>query len=64
MTLAKMKIWPTLKGRLKNPLTSELEALEQLSQVIELTEFAKRRKEKLKKCLTSNGENGIVSHVR
>ena len=41
---------PTLQGRLNNPLTSELEALEQLAQSVELTPYAKKRLERLILC--------------
>ena len=40
--------WPTLQGRLNNPPTSELEALEQLAKSVELTPLAKKRLERLK----------------
>jgi len=39
----------TLSGRLKNALTTELEALEQMSKTVELTELGKNRLEKLRK---------------
>ena len=41
--------WPTLEGRLRNAQTSELDALEQLSRNVELTDFAKKRRKKLRK---------------
>ena len=40
--------WPTLKGRLSQPLTSELEALEQLERMVPLSEFGKKRLKNLK----------------
>jgi len=43
--------WPTLHGRLKHPLISTQEALEQLSQSVELTSFGKQ---KLKRLQTTN----------
>jgi len=43
-----MECIPTLKGRLENALSNEIEALEQLAQSIELTPFAKKRLERLK----------------
>lgn len=46
--------WPTLEGRLSHPITSELEALEQLAKSVELTELAKKRLEKLRKGLTNS----------
>lgn len=39
--------WPTLAGRLKNPLTSELDALLQLSSSLELSEYGKKRLKQL-----------------
>ena len=41
--------WPTLEGRLNHPLTDELTALQQLENVLELNEFAKKKLEKLQK---------------
>ena len=41
--------WPTLEGRLKNYLTSELEALEQLEKSIPLSPYGKRRLENLRR---------------
>lgn len=41
--------WPTLEGRLKNSLTTELEALEQLEKSVPLTEHGKKRLKKLKR---------------
>lgn len=40
---------PTLQGRLENAPTSQLEALEQLAQSVELTSFAKKKLARLKK---------------
>ena len=40
--------WPTLQGRLNQPLTSELEALEQLEKSIPLSEYGKKRLKQLK----------------
>jgi hypothetical protein len=40
---------PTLQGRLNNSLTDDVEALEQLSTTNELTPFAKKKLERLKK---------------
>ena len=42
------RTWPTLEGRLNQPLTSELEALEQLEKCIPLSEYGKKRLNKLK----------------
>lgn len=39
--------WPTLEGRLNSPLTSELDALLQLSQSIPLSEYGKKRLQQL-----------------
>jgi hypothetical protein len=47
--------WPTLEGRLSQPLTSELQALEQFERCHleaggpELSPYARRRLEKLRK---------------
>lgn len=41
--------WPTLKGRLEQSIKTELDALKQLSQLNELSVFAKKRMKKLKK---------------
>jgi len=41
--------WPTLEGRLKNSLSTELEALEQLEKSVPLTKFGEKRLKKLKK---------------
>jgi hypothetical protein len=47
--------WPTLEGRLNQPLTSELQALEQFERCHleaggpELSEHAKKRLERLRK---------------
>ena len=42
--------WPTLEGRLKNPITSEKQALEQLKQCgIPLSEYGEKRLKKLQK---------------
>lgn len=45
------KEWPTLAGRLSHPLTSEGEALEQLSKTMELTPLAKKKLEKFRRGL-------------
>ena len=45
--------WPTLEGRLSQPIASELEALEQLAKSVELTELAKKKLKKLRKGLTN-----------
>jgi hypothetical protein len=39
--------WPTLEGRLSQPLTTELEALKQLQTMIPLSEYGKRRLKQL-----------------
>lgn len=39
--------WPTLEGRLNIELTSELDALLQLSQSIQLSDAGKKRLQKL-----------------
>jgi hypothetical protein len=39
--------WPTLEGRLNQPLTSEKEALEQLQKTMPLSEYAKKRLKQL-----------------
>jgi hypothetical protein len=39
--------WPTLEGRLNNPLTSELDALLQLGKSVPLSEYGKKRVEQL-----------------
>lgn len=44
-----MRKWPTLEGRLKNLFASELEALEQLNESVVLTDYAKKKLEKLRK---------------
>ena len=43
--------WPTLKGRLSQPITTELEALEQLEKHggCELSPLAKKKLSKLRK---------------
>ena len=41
--------WPTLEGRLRNALTSELEALEQLARDNVLSPLATKRLERLRK---------------
>lgn len=44
-----MSKWPTLEGRLSQPLTSELQALEQLEKSIPLSPYGKKRLEMLRK---------------
>lgn len=44
-----MSNWPTLEGRLSQPLTSELQALEQLEKSIPLSPYGKKRLETLRK---------------
>jgi hypothetical protein len=39
--------WPTLAGRLNNPITSGLDALLQLSSSLELSEYGKNRLKQL-----------------
>ena len=41
--------WPTLDGRLNQPITSELEALEQLEKTLPLTNEALKKIELLRK---------------
>jgi len=41
--------WPTLKGRLNQPITTECEALEQLSKTMNLSDLAKKKLNKCKK---------------
>jgi len=41
--------WPTLEGRLNQPLTTRREALIQLKQVLPLSEKAEKELEKLNK---------------
>ena len=41
-----MKLWPTLEGRLNQPLTTEKEALLQLQTMIPLSEEGLKRLEK------------------
>jgi hypothetical protein len=45
--------WPTLEGRLNQPLTSELDALEQLQKNVPLSEYGKTRLKKLTEELKS-----------
>lgn len=46
--------WPTLKGRLSQPLTSEKEALEQLEKSVTLSKLGKKRLKKLSTRIVSN----------
>jgi hypothetical protein len=39
--------WPTLEGRLNNPLTTEKEALLQLQKTMPLTKYALKKLERL-----------------
>lgn len=41
--------WPTLEGRLNQPLTTELEALEQLETMVPLSDYAKKKLARLRK---------------
>lgn len=52
--------WPTLEGRLSQPLTTEEEALLQLEKTegITLSEYAKKKLEKIKK--RQRGSTGKV----
>ena len=57
--------WPTLEDRLNHPLTTELDALLQLEKTMILTEYAKKKLERLKKkntkCLINI--DGDVPHL-
>lgn len=46
-----MSKWPTLEGRLSQPLTSEGEALEQLSKTMELTAVGKKKLKRFRRGL-------------
>jgi hypothetical protein len=47
--------WPTLEGRLNNPLTTEKEALLQLQETMPLTDYATKKLKKL--CVKSKNTN-------
>lgn len=40
--------WPTLEDRLNNPIATELEALEQMASMVELSEYGKKKLKKLR----------------
>jgi len=48
MNKRKQNNWPTLEGRLSQPLTTELEALQQLQKCMPLSEEGEKRLKKLK----------------
>jgi hypothetical protein len=52
--------WPTLEGRLNQPLTTELEALEQLETMIPLSDHGKRRL----KILQSKNKNSFATNKK
>jgi hypothetical protein len=57
--------WPTLEGRLNQPLTDELTALQQLKQVLPLSKQAQELYDKLsKESIKETRNDGGISNAK